>query len=219
MILRVFQGDTPTPSALTPRVVPCIPNFCRDMHFLPTAWPPSQAIPHHQKFDVWFLLGTGEAYQQYGDQHPKATIQSVILDVDPVAAPEVTEMGWLCSWSKRHCRDKIGWAGSCMPILPSSWDQFAWGMGGSTHWNVVHYAELSHDCCTHLCRFLYMLFMVIDANFCLKNQSVSNYLQDPGLGISWAYMLPREDYESYILSRAKDKDVSSYGFFQFLASH
>ena len=58
-----------------------------------------------------------------------------------------------------------------------------------------------------------MLFVAIDTNFCLKNQLVSNYLQDPGLGIGWAYMLPREDYESYVLSRAKDEDMSSYGFF------
>ena len=58
-----------------------------------------------------------------------------------------------------------------------------------------------------------MLFMAIDANFRLKNQLVSNYSQDPGPGIGWAYMLPREDYESYVLSRAKDEDVSSYGFF------
>jgi len=61
-----------------------------------------------------------------------------------------------------------------------------------------------------------MLFVAIDANFRLKNQLVSNYSQDPGLGIGWAYMLPREDYENYVLSRAKDEDVSSYGFLNFL---
>ena len=55
-----------------------------------------------------------------------------------------------------------------------------------------------------------MMFIAIDANFHLKNQLVSNYSQDPGLGIGWAYMLPREDYESYMLSRAKDTDVSGY---------
>ena len=57
-------------------------------------------------------------------------------------------------------------------------------------------------------RFLYMLFLCIDANFRLKNQLVSNYSQDPGLGIGWAYMLPREEYEAYVLSRASDGDVS-----------
>lgn len=49
----------------------------------------------------------------------------------------------------------------------------------------------------------------MDANFRLKNQLVSNYSQDPGLGIGWAYMLPREAYEGYVLSRVDDEDVSS----------
>ena len=52
-----------------------------------------------------------------------------------------------------------------------------------------------------------MLFLCIDANFRLKNQMVSNYSQDPGLGIGLAYMLPREEYEAYVLSRASDGDV------------
>lgn len=47
----------------------------------------------------------------------------------------------------------------------------------------------------------------MDANFRLKNQLVSNYSQDPGLGIGLAYMVPREPYEDYVLSRAKDDDV------------
>jgi hypothetical protein len=53
------------------------------------------------------------------------------------------------------------------------------------------------------------MFLCMDANFRLKNQLVSNYSQDPGLGIGWAYMVPRESYEAYVLSRADDVDVSS----------
>jgi len=52
-----------------------------------------------------------------------------------------------------------------------------------------------------------MLFLCMDANFRLKNQLVSNYSQDPGLGTGWAYMAPRKKYESYVLSRATDADV------------
>jgi hypothetical protein len=55
-----------------------------------------------------------------------------------------------------------------------------------------------------------MLFVAVDANFRLKNQLVSNFSQDPGLGIGWAYMLPREGYEKYVLSRTKDGDVSNF---------
>lgn len=48
----------------------------------------------------------------------------------------------------------------------------------------------------------------MDANFRLKNQFVSSYSQDPGLGIGWTYMVPRHAYEDYVLSRVKDEDVS-----------
>lgn len=52
-----------------------------------------------------------------------------------------------------------------------------------------------------------MAFLCMDANFRLKNQVVSNYSQDPGLGIGWAYMIPRQPYKRYVLSRAHDDDV------------
>jgi hypothetical protein len=54
-----------------------------------------------------------------------------------------------------------------------------------------------------------MVFICMDANFRLKNQLVSNYLQDPGLGSGWVYMVPCQGYEKYSLSRANDANVSS----------
>ncbi|KAF9470218.1 hypothetical protein BDN70DRAFT_774044, partial [Pholiota conissans] len=57
----------------------------------------------------------------------------------------------------------------------------------------------------------------MDANFRLKNQMVSNYSQDPGLGIGWAYMVPRKPYKDYVLSRASDADISTCVGFQALA--
>ena len=54
-----------------------------------------------------------------------------------------------------------------------------------------------------------MLFLCMDANFHLKNQMVSNYSQDPSLGTGWAYVVPHKPYESYVLSRASDADVSA----------
>lgn len=52
----------------------------------------------------------------------------------------------------------------------------------------------------------------MDANFRLKNQLVSNYSTDPGLGIGWAYFVSRAPYESYVLSRA---DVDEVSYTQF----
>lgn len=49
----------------------------------------------------------------------------------------------------------------------------------------------------------------MDANFRLKNQLVSNYDQDPGLGTGMAYMLPRKEYEGYVRRQAKSGDEVS----------
>ncbi|PPQ82319.1 LOW QUALITY PROTEIN: hypothetical protein CVT25_008447 [Psilocybe cyanescens] len=66
-------------------------------------------------------------------------------------------------------------------------------------------------------KFLYTMIICMDANFRLKNQLVSNYSQDPGLGIGLVYMVPREPYETYVFSRADDKDISTCVGFQALA--
>ncbi|PPQ81349.1 hypothetical protein CVT26_014500 [Gymnopilus dilepis] len=66
-------------------------------------------------------------------------------------------------------------------------------------------------------RFLYTMFICMDANFRLKNQLVSSYSQDPGYGIGWAYMVPREPYEKFITSRTNDQDISTCVGFQALA--
>ena len=50
----------------------------------------------------------------------------------------------------------------------------------------------------------------MDANFRLKNQLVSTYSADPGLGTGMAYMVDRLPYESYVLSWASDADVCIY---------
>lgn len=52
-----------------------------------------------------------------------------------------------------------------------------------------------------------MFLVCMDANFRLKNQLISNYSVDPGLGIGWAYMLPRLSYEAYVLAQADEEDV------------
>ncbi len=48
----------------------------------------------------------------------------------------------------------------------------------------------------------------MDANFRLKNQLVSSYSADPGLGIGMAYFVPRAEYEEYVMSKASEGDVS-----------
>lgn len=54
----------------------------------------------------------------------------------------------------------------------------------------------------------------MDANFRLKNQLVSTWSRDPGMGIGTAYFVERASFEKYIKSRINEDDVSS-GLFEF----
>ncbi|KAF8057953.1 hypothetical protein FPV67DRAFT_1676638 [Lyophyllum atratum] len=58
-------------------------------------------------------------------------------------------------------------------------------------------------------RFLYTTMVAMDANFRLKQQLVSSYSQDPGLGTGLSYMVRREPYEKYVLSKASQGDIST----------
>ena len=58
--------------------------------------------------------------------------------------------------------------------------------------------------------YLRYAYIGMDANFRLKNQLVSSYSTDPGLGVGMAYFVPRSQYEGYVLSQANDEDVSPF---------
>ncbi|PPR05757.1 hypothetical protein CVT26_008661 [Gymnopilus dilepis] len=59
--------------------------------------------------------------------------------------------------------------------------------------------------------YLYTPILCMDANFRLKNQLVSNYSVDPGLGRGWSYTVPREPFEAYVQSRVGDIDIADDG--------
>ncbi|PBK59169.1 hypothetical protein ARMSODRAFT_983262 [Armillaria solidipes] len=66
-------------------------------------------------------------------------------------------------------------------------------------------------------QFLYVLLICMDANFRLKNQMVSSYSRDPGLGIGWGYFVPRAPFETYVLNHTSDEDISTCVGFAALA--
>ncbi|KAL0568471.1 hypothetical protein V5O48_013516 [Marasmius crinis-equi] len=66
-------------------------------------------------------------------------------------------------------------------------------------------------------RFLYALYLCLDFNFRLKNQLVSSWTRDPGLGDGWAYFVPRKPYEDHIAKHMDEKDVSTCVGFAALA--
>jgi hypothetical protein len=55
-----------------------------------------------------------------------------------------------------------------------------------------------------LCRWLYALFVAIDANFRLKRRIVSKDVVDPGLSRGWAYFVDDTRYQEHLAAHGKD---------------
>ncbi|KAG1784916.1 uncharacterized protein HD556DRAFT_1435299 [Suillus plorans] len=58
-------------------------------------------------------------------------------------------------------------------------------------------------------RWLYALFVAIDANFRLKRKAVSSDRVDPGLNTGWAYFVEERAYKSYLSERANERQERS----------
>ncbi|KAG1869682.1 hypothetical protein C8R48DRAFT_746879 [Suillus tomentosus] len=66
-------------------------------------------------------------------------------------------------------------------------------------------------------KFLYAIFLALDANFRLKNRLRSSEAGDPGLHTGLAYFVPNEPYRAHILNNASQNDISSCSGFKTLA--
>ncbi|KAJ7908806.1 hypothetical protein B0H13DRAFT_2233210 [Mycena leptocephala] len=58
-------------------------------------------------------------------------------------------------------------------------------------------------------KFLYILFLALDACFCLKRGMVSSELKDAGLGTGWSYMVENGPYREYLLTVTDQKEMST----------
>ncbi|KAJ7046287.1 hypothetical protein C8F04DRAFT_1173231 [Mycena alexandri] len=58
-------------------------------------------------------------------------------------------------------------------------------------------------------RFLYMLFLAVDANFRLKNRLRANEHQDLPLGSGWGYMVEGAPYKKHLVGYVAEKDLLS----------
>ncbi|KAJ7479936.1 hypothetical protein FB451DRAFT_1172020 [Mycena latifolia] len=66
-------------------------------------------------------------------------------------------------------------------------------------------------------RFLYFLFLVMDANFRLSNRNVLSEVADPIFGDGWGYFCKREGddgYKAHVRKHASDKEISNCSGFQ-----
>jgi hypothetical protein len=57
---------------------------------------------------------------------------------------------------------------------------------------------------------LYYQSFGIDACFRFKRRQISSYEKDPELGPGFAYVVAWEPYQQYLLSQAKEGDVSHW---------
>ncbi|KAJ7448160.1 hypothetical protein FB451DRAFT_1343347 [Mycena latifolia] len=58
-------------------------------------------------------------------------------------------------------------------------------------------------------RFLYCLFLALDACFRLKRRLISSDRRDPGLGTGWAYFGEIEPYRQFLLTGTDQKEMST----------
>ncbi|KAJ8496340.1 hypothetical protein ONZ45_g12490 [Pleurotus djamor] len=58
-------------------------------------------------------------------------------------------------------------------------------------------------------RYIYTLFIALDACFRLKRRLVSSVKKDPGLGIGWSYFVEREPFRKYLLGVTDQKEIST----------
>ncbi|KAG1886583.1 hypothetical protein F4604DRAFT_1917395 [Suillus subluteus] len=58
-------------------------------------------------------------------------------------------------------------------------------------------------------RWLYSLFLAIDANFRLKHRFVSNNIMDPGLSRGWGYFVEEQQYKAYLHDHADEAQEKS----------
>ncbi|KAJ7430256.1 hypothetical protein B0H11DRAFT_2263932 [Mycena galericulata] len=58
-------------------------------------------------------------------------------------------------------------------------------------------------------RYLYILYLAIDACFRLKRRLVSSEAKDPGLGTGWAYFTEDPPYRKYLLTVTDQKEMST----------
>jgi hypothetical protein len=58
---------------------------------------------------------------------------------------------------------------------------------------------------THVYRFLYALFLGMDANFRLKRKDVSSEAKDPGLNKGWAFYCEVKKYMTHVAANWDQK--------------
>jgi hypothetical protein len=59
-------------------------------------------------------------------------------------------------------------------------------------------------------RWLYSLFLALDANFRLKRKDVSNDKRDAGLSLGWAYIVNNKPYKDHLSQYKNEAEPVSF---------
>jgi hypothetical protein len=95
-----------------------------------------------------------------------------------------------------------------MPCVPAPRDQHSQQFSGRTYGHAVRSVTFdSHALLTTGCRFLYTLFVMMDANFRLKNRTHKNDDQDPRLSPGWSYCVAATPFEEFLKTHIHQEDV------------
>jgi hypothetical protein len=106
-------------------------------------------------------------------------------------------------WSKRDRRRR---ARIHLPVVPYPWDQLARELGVSTECVSTPTACCFHSL-TSLFRWLYRLFLAMDANFRLSNRASKGRADDPPLQPGSAFMIDPRIVADYVKNFIDEKEV------------
>jgi hypothetical protein len=97
---------------------------------------------------------------------------------------------------------------TALPRVPPPWEEptarlgyrASWETASVSGWTIHLFVLL-----TWADRFLYALFLGIDANFRLKRKDVSSEAKDPGLNHGWAFYCEVERYMKHVAANWNQK--------------
>lgn len=207
-VLWLHVGHTASPTTPSTWPISCHPALCQDMRLFPTPRSSSQTRVDYQIVNLQLLSRTREDDRQYWYQPSEISILHSNAHGPAMETLEDVEVGWMCTCPYWSIWNSSWRTCPSLSILPLARCKSTRRLGFRSAIHAVSIPSLIWAMSLTKFRFLYMMFMCMDANFHLKNQMVSNWSQDPGLGIGWSYMVPRQPYEQYVLSRASDGNVS-----------
>lgn len=75
---------------------------------------------------------------------------------------------------------------------------------------MIPHAIIKINLTTTIFRWLFALFIAVDANFRLKLKARG--IKDPELGSGWSYFVEQLAYEKHVCKHFDEKDVSQFSF-------